>query len=310
MAVVRLEHSLSAPVKLVWEVITDPNVFSRRAPILSNVEIVEGRGVGMRRCCHDVRGRFWFEHCTAWDEGRSYTMETDVDEFPYPFKEMKGTWGLKDLGNDKVLIFIQYEYTPKFGHLGHVLDWFYYKWKIEHYCKKLMESMEDEVGVREAKYHLTVKKILSGKGFEVVNITPDVTLERASQILTENRIGAVLVMEGGEHLVGLVSERDIVRCIAKHDEPVRKWPVEKLMVRKLHVCSMDTDIDELMNIMTERRVRHLPVLEGDKVVGIVSIGDVVKARMSELAYASESLRIYIAARKWREEHKYVPVGGV
>lgn len=310
MAVVRLEHRLSAPVELVWEVITDPNMFSRRTPILSNVEVVEGEGINMRRCCHDTRGRFWFEHCVAWDEGRSYSMQTDVEEFPYPFKSMKGTWGVKDLGDDTVLIFIEYEYTPKFGALGNMLDWLWYKWKIEQYCKKLMESMDDEIAAREAKFRLTVRTILGGKGFEVVNIRPDVALEQAAQVLTKNRIGAVLVMEEDGHLVGLISERDIVRCVAEHGEPVLKWPVEKVMVRKLHVCSMDTDIDALMNIMTERRVRHLPVMEGEKVVGIVSIGDVVKARMSKLAYDSESLRIYIAARKWREDRKYMPVGGV
>lgn len=310
MPVVRLEHQLHAPAELVWEVLTDPDVLSRRVAILDRVEIVEGQGLGMRRYCHDIRERFWPETCTEWVEGERYTMQIDVSEFPYPFNNMKYTLGLKRLPDDMVLIHITCRYTPKFGLLGNALDWIYLKWKIEDCCEQLMESFNEEIARLEARFRVTVETILKGKGRDTVSIRPDIPLEDAARALHRKRIGAVLVIDAAGELVGLVSERDIVINIAEHGEHVLEWPVEQVMTRKLYICHPDTGLNELMNVMTERRVRHLPVLDDDKLVGVVSIGDVVKARISELLDKSESMKIYIAARKWREEHRHAPRDGV
>lgn len=310
MPVVRLEHQLHAPAELVWEVLTDPGVLSRRVAVLDRVEIVEGYGLGMRRYCHDARERFWPETCIEWIEGERYTMQIDVGEFPYPFSAMKYTLGLKKLTGDSVLIHITCHYTPKFGLLGQVLDWTWLKWKIEGCCEQLMESFNEEIATLEARFRVTVETILKGKGRDIVSIEPDISVQDAATVLHGKRIGAVLVIDAAGELAGLVSERDIVINIAEHGEQVMKWPVKKVMTRKLHTCHPDTNLNELMNVMTERRVRHLPVLEDGKLIGVVSIGDVVKARISELLYDSESLKVYIAARKWREIHRHAPPGGV
>lgn len=310
MPVVRLEHQLHAPAELVWEVLTDPDVLSRRIAVLDRVEIVEGYGLGMRRYCHDIRERFWPETCTEWVEGERYTMQIDVSEFPYPFRNMKYTLGLKKLPGDAVLVHIKCAYTPKFGLLGSVLDWTWLKWKIEDCCEQLMESFDDEIAMLLARFRVTVGTILKGKGRDIVSIRPDITVEEAARVLHKKRIGAVLVIDAAGELAGLVSERDIVINIAEHGENVLQWPVEKIMTRKLHTCHPETGLNELMNVMTERRVRHLPVLDDGKLIGVISIGDVVKARISELLYDSESLKTYIAARKWREEHRHAPRGGV
>lgn len=140
---------------------------------------------------------------------------------------------------------------------------------------------------------MIVKTILSDKGSDVVTIEPTATLAEASQLLAQHRIGAVLVTGAGQRIVGIVSERDIVRALAKYGAEALSLPLTDVMTRKVVTCSRADTIAELMERMTGGKFRHLPVVEDDRLVGIVSIGDVVKMRLQEMEHEQNALRDYI-----------------
>jgi CBS domain-containing protein len=140
-----------------------------------------------------------------------------------------------------------------------------------------------------------VETILRKKGDTVVTVKPDYRVADAAQILHDNRIGAALVTNAAGKVVGILSERDIVRGVARHREACLDMRVDELMTSPVISCAPTDSIDHLMELMTERRVRHLPVMQHGKLLGIVSIGDVVKPRISEIEHESEALRQYISA---------------
>lgn len=140
-----------------------------------------------------------------------------------------------------------------------------------------------------------VDTILKKKGDTVVTVEPDTLVSAAAQILNENHIGAALVRDSSGKIVGVLSERDIVRGVAVNRETCLSMAVRDLMTHPVISCSPNDSIDRIMELMTERRIRHLPVMQGDTLLGIISIGDVVKQRISEIEYESEALKQYIAA---------------
>lgn len=141
---------------------------------------------------------------------------------------------------------------------------------------------------------MNVDFILKHKGASVVSVDRNATAAEASGILSQRRIGALLVVGEAGAPVGILSERDIVSGIAQRGEGCLALPVEALMTRELVTCGPEDTVDRLMQLMTERRVRHLPVMADGKLVGIVSIGDVVKHRLTEIEHEAEALRQYIA----------------
>lgn len=140
---------------------------------------------------------------------------------------------------------------------------------------------------------MLVSDILNHKGREVLTVSPEDTLEAVVALLTRRRIGAVLVTEG-QHIAGIVSERDIVHCIAAHGAGGLARKAGEAMTREVMTCSEDDRIEEIMARMTEGRFRHMPVLNAGRLVGIVSIGDVVKARLEQYERDTQALREYIA----------------
>ena len=140
-----------------------------------------------------------------------------------------------------------------------------------------------------------VDTILRKKGDTVVTVQPDCVVANAAQILNDNRIGAALVRSETGEIVGIISERDIVRGVAVNQENCLRMTVEELMTRPVISCSPTDSVDKIMEMMTARRIRHLPVMENDELLGIISIGDVVKSRISQIESESEALRQYIAA---------------
>jgi CBS domain-containing protein len=140
---------------------------------------------------------------------------------------------------------------------------------------------------------MTVKAILSDKGTDVVTIEPKASLGDAVHLLSERRIGALLVTGADRRLVGIVSERDIVRALAKHGAAALDLPVTEAMTRKVVTCSQGETVSGVMERMTAGKFRHVPVVERDRLVGIVSIGDVVKFRLQEMERESSALRDYI-----------------
>jgi CBS domain-containing protein len=140
---------------------------------------------------------------------------------------------------------------------------------------------------------MIVKAILSAKGGDVISIDPTATLDTAVKTLTQHKIGALLVLGPDRRLIGILSERDIVRTLAERGAGVLSEPLAQVMTRKVVTCSESDSVGVLMERMTTGKFRHLPVLEDDRVIGVVSIGDVVKHRLQEIEQESAALRDYI-----------------
>ena len=140
---------------------------------------------------------------------------------------------------------------------------------------------------------MRAKDILERKGADVATVAPETTVRDAVAALARHNVGALVVSPDGSRVVGIMSERDVVRRLATDGAAVLDRPVEALMKRDVMTCAPTTSCDDLMETMTEGRFRHVPVVE-DGLVGIVSIGDVVKVRIDELATEREQLAGYIA----------------
>ena len=140
---------------------------------------------------------------------------------------------------------------------------------------------------------MNVKTILAAKGGDVVCIEPAADLATAAKLLSTHRIGAVLIRGAGGRLSGILSERDIVRAVSEHGAAALTLQVGQVMTRNVATCGEDETIASIMERMTAGKFRHMPVMTKDKVVGLVSIGDVVKQRVDEIERESDALRDYI-----------------
>ncbi|HEU4987949.1 MAG TPA: CBS domain-containing protein [Rhizobiaceae bacterium] len=141
---------------------------------------------------------------------------------------------------------------------------------------------------------MTVKAILDLKGRDVVTVGPDQKLADAARVLTEHRIGAAVVTTADGRITGILSERDIVRAIGEEGTAALDEPVSAVMTASVKLCRESNTINEVMEIMTHGRFRHLPVEQDGRLAGIVSIGDVVKRRIEEVEREAEEIRSYIA----------------
>ena len=141
---------------------------------------------------------------------------------------------------------------------------------------------------------MNVETILAGKGRDVLTIAPDAVIADAVQLLGAKGVGAVVVSADGKKVSGILSERDIVRGLSEHGGALLDRRIDDFMTRDVETCTgRDTD-QEVLALMTERRFRHVPVVEDDVLVGIVSIGDVVKSRLDGIASEAEAMRDYIS----------------
>lgn len=137
---------------------------------------------------------------------------------------------------------------------------------------------------------MTVAKILKSKGNDdVVTMSPGHTVAEAAQLLSERKIGSVVISPDGKAADGILSERDIVREIGRRGPGCLSEAVEDMMTRKLVTCTREQRADEVLAIMTEGRFRHMPVVEGGSMVGLITLGDVVKYRLSELSMEKDAL---------------------
>ncbi len=143
---------------------------------------------------------------------------------------------------------------------------------------------------------MSIESILRRKGTDVATIDPEASIKRAADWLCVKNIGA-LVVTSGKVVLGLISEREIVHAFSHYGETAASMPVKEIMQYGVITVSPDESVDRVMNLMTHHRVRHMPVLRDDKLVGIISIGDVVKHRLEDLELETSVLRdAYIAAR--------------
>lgn len=139
---------------------------------------------------------------------------------------------------------------------------------------------------------MTVRAILDTKGHQVVSVALDTKVSAAVKILSERRIGAVLVMNG-QRIEGILSERDVVRVLGERGAAALDEPVRSVMTSKVITCREVDTVGAIMEKMTAGKFRHLPVVENDRIVGLISIGDVVKWRVAEFEREQEALRDYI-----------------
>jgi CBS domain-containing protein len=139
---------------------------------------------------------------------------------------------------------------------------------------------------------MTVRAILDTKGHQIESVEPDAKLSAAIKTLAERKIGAVLVMSQGR-VEGILSERDIVRVLGERGAAALDEPVSAVMTRKVVSCKQADTVAAIMEMMTSGKFRHLPVVEDDRVVGLISIGDIVKWRVGEYEAEQEALREYI-----------------
>ena len=141
---------------------------------------------------------------------------------------------------------------------------------------------------------MIVNRILSIKGRDVATIEPSRSLSEAAGVLAERRIGALLIVDGHRPVVGIISERDIVRAVARHGASALDEPVSGFMTEKVVTCTGETSINDIMELMTQQKFRHIPVVEGGRLSGIISIGDVVKLRLEEVEAETQAIKEYIA----------------
>jgi CBS domain-containing protein len=143
---------------------------------------------------------------------------------------------------------------------------------------------------------MRIAELLDIKGHAVVDVTPETKIVAVVARLVDYNIGAVVVLDESGSIAGIVSERDVIRALERYGPAGLELSVREVMSSVVHTCAPDDTVDSLAAMMTNFRIRHVPVLDGDALVGIVSIGDVVKTRMEELENDRNALADYIGAR--------------
>ncbi|MGB3417865.1 MAG: CBS domain-containing protein [Mesorhizobium sp.] len=141
---------------------------------------------------------------------------------------------------------------------------------------------------------MTVKAILERKGYDVLTLGPNEKLVEAIRMLAEHRVGALVITNGDRKIVGILSERDVVRVVARQGAAALDLTVREAMTPKVKICNENHTVNEIMEIMTTGRFRHLPVEKDGLLHGIISIGDVVKRRIEDVEREAEEIRAYIA----------------
>jgi CBS domain-containing protein len=140
---------------------------------------------------------------------------------------------------------------------------------------------------------MRINQVLAAKARQdVVTVSPDASVRDLLRLLSEHNVGALVVSSDGKKLEGIVSERDVVRRLCDNDA-LLEATVSSIMTSDVHTCDGEHPVNDLMQVMTERRIRHVPVMDGDELVGIISIGDVVKNRLSELEFERDQLDKYV-----------------
>jgi len=143
---------------------------------------------------------------------------------------------------------------------------------------------------------MKVSNVLQDKGNDVFTVRPEETINTLTHRLRALRVGAVIVSRDGNTVDGIISERDVTYGLAEHGSELLNMKVSDLMTASVVTCSLESTISDLMKLMTQRRVRHLPVVENGKLVGIISIGDIVRYRLNEMQIEADVMRDYAIAR--------------
>ena len=142
---------------------------------------------------------------------------------------------------------------------------------------------------------MKLSQLLNQKGRKTLTVDPNDTLSTVFSVLSKNKIGALVVCNEKEEVAGIISERDLVKAVAKDGERILAWPVQSCMTTDVITCTEEDTVDDVMSKMTAGRFRHVPVVKDEKLCGVISIGDVVKNRMEEVEREAADMRAYIHA---------------
>jgi CBS domain-containing protein len=226
-------------------------------------------------------------------------MAVDTADFPVKCEALRYTCVVAP---EKAAVLIRFyiDYLPRFGALGSLLDRFSNRGRLFGYARQQMDNWINIIHAREWAYRVTVASLLDDKGRKLYSVTPAATVAEAVAMLREHRIGSVMVLSPDQSIAGVLSERDIVHGMADRGAAVMDEPVSGIMTNEVIVAHPGDNMMMVMSCMSDQRIRHLPVVDEGRPVGLISIGDVVKARISELEGQSETLRDYIEARHWHE----------
>jgi CBS domain-containing protein len=306
MPVLEVQRSVTAHTDLVWDVVSDLENESGLPPTAKRVEVTGAPGSGMRRRIIGAEGHAWSELCTDWQEQQRYTMTVATEEFPVPCADLRYTCSLvPDAAQGTVLIRFYLDYRNRFGLFGRVFDRFTGRRQLLGYAHQQVDKWISRIHAREWVYRMTAGALLDEKGRDLYAVSPTASITEAAVILRKNRCGSVMVLAADRSIVGVVSERDIVRGLVDAGPAVLKQPVSEIMTSDVITAKPTDNMMHIMSSMSDHRIRHLPVMEDGIPVGVISIGDVVKARINELEGQSETLRDYIEARHWHELYQEV-----
>ena len=311
MAVVEVRRRVKANIGMVWSIVADLDGDPGLPPAARRAEVLEGSLTGgsegqegtLRRRLTGRDGHRWEERCVGFEAGRLYSMAITGD-FPVPAARLRYTCSVaEDAGT--VLIRLYFDYSPRFGAFGRLLDRFGGRSRLQAYAAELLDNWVRIIHAREWAFRVTARSLIEEKGGHVHSVRPETPLHEIAGMLSTHRIGAVLVLDQAGMIAGVLSERDIVRGLAQSGAELLEQPAAAIMTSEVITAGPDDNMMSVMSCMSERRIRHLPVVEDNGVLGLISIGDVIKARMSELEGQSETLLDYIEARRWHELYKEV-----
>lgn len=302
MAVVEVRRRVTASPRMVWSIVADLGGEAAPPPLARSVEVLAGTGLGLRRRLQGRDGTHWEEACITWEPEQRYMMEHVAGDFPVPATRLRYTCSVTP-ESSAVLIRLYFDYQPRFGALSRLFERLGLQRELEEYARNMLDNWVRVIHTREWADRVTARSILEEKGAHVHALAPGAHVSELVSLLREHRIGSALVIDPQGQIAGVVSERDVVRALADAGNPILEQPVASIMTTEVITAAPESNMMTVMACMSERRIRHLPVVEGDQVLGLISIGDVIKARMSELEGQSETLRDYIEARRWHEAYK-------
>lgn len=300
MLTLEVDKRVKGDLEKIWEILTDTKCFAEVAPDIIRVETVSGEEKGMVRRIHHKSGRSWEEECKEWEPQSSFIMQINTENYPLPVTYLRRITRMEQKQKN-VVITIRYEYTPKYGPLGYFLDKHQVRPILKIFATQLIDNLARKIHQTCIDASITAATILKNKDPAILTITPETLISEACQILTEKRIGCVIALNAQGKIAGILSERDIVNGIANAGQPILHKPSSEFMTHNVILSHPDDSLAALMKTMSEKRIRHLPVVDDkEQLIGVISIGDIINARMTELEQESSAMHQYIEGRKWRE----------
>lgn len=295
MPIFELTRKIKAHPSSVWKVISNYDNYVGTDPDIIRFEKISE---DVHRLYHK-HGKTWDEKCTDRRDNKSYSLEVIGGNHPLPVTKINRICSMREESPD-VLLRLKYQYTPKYAIFGGIVDKFYIASALKTHSNRLLDNLATKIYQTKLDYHCTAATIINQKSTGLITITQEMTVTDANTFRAENKIGFLLVLDKDKNFVGVLSERDIVNGLSKHGYTVMEQPVSEIMTRDIISCGLEDELQTLMSLMTEHRIRHLPIVDGKDLRGVISIGDVVKARMNELEKESEAMHNYIKERRWRE----------